>query len=536
MAGKEFIQQSHTFRRREDPGSQVNVPRVALTLSEQVQKTPALITKIDTILEENERSKPFFSQKVIVDFAPKKREAEDPAYFFSKEWLQDEVERVKQQPLTPGETPWYHLAGTGFWVKEQVSQLLRNTSEVGKEAFPAVLDRELAKVKVDIEAFEDEYLKQMASLKWNLSWEEKDGNQRVVCPDYGNVLWQSATDLKERDGVVYKTLFGDEQKGTTGVEGWLKTAPPESFAILVSPAGWSGLSDADGKAIVYPETQMYAIQKKKDGNLQAYTFRYDATIEQNETLQKQLGLTIPASSDQKERIKNTFANVAFITPADANRAEQKGWMPVRKFEDIVDHMQEAVGGREVAYGEGGAMKTFADIKAFLHSPEKFSKRHAVTDKLINRFQEYARWRLDQGGRREELERDLQIGLSMAPLQLNRIYRDEEQESQYNYTGDKLQGQIRPVSATNRLIGYATSGMDYRREKGDLEQRPGCAGGGNKTQVTSMGSSRIGESQSPQEWFTCPKCNYHADGPVGNSCPGCGLTKEQYAEESGVSCD
>jgi hypothetical protein len=41
----------------------------------------------------------------------------------------------------------------------------------------------------------------------------------------------------------------------------------------------------------------------------------------------------------------------------------------------------------------------------------------------------------------------------------------------------------------------------------------------------------------QEWFTCPKCNYKADGPVGNSCPGCGLTKEAYIEETGAeACD
>jgi hypothetical protein len=40
----------------------------------------------------------------------------------------------------------------------------------------------------------------------------------------------------------------------------------------------------------------------------------------------------------------------------------------------------------------------------------------------------------------------------------------------------------------------------------------------------------------QEWFTCPKCSYKADGPVGSQCPGCGLTKEEYAQESGVTCD
>jgi hypothetical protein len=36
-----------------------------------------------------------------------------------------------------------------------------------------------------------------------------------------------------------------------------------------------------------------------------------------------------------------------------------------------------------------------------------------------------------------------------------------------------------------------------------------------------------------KWFTCPKCGYEATGPVGDTCPGCGLTKEAYLEESGV---
>ncbi len=45
------------------------------------------------------------------------------------------------------------------------------------------------------------------------------------------------------------------------------------------------------------------------------------------------------------------------------------------------------------------------------------------------------------------------------------------------------------------------------------------------------------SEDETEWFTCPKCSYRADGPVGNTCPGCGLTKEQFAQESGEPvCD
>ena len=47
-----------------------------------------------------------------------------------------------------------------------------------------------------------------------------------------------------------------------------------------------------------------------------------------------------------------------------------------------------------------------------------------------------------------------------------------------------------------------------------------------------GAFSIADFGISQEWFVCPKCKFKADGPIGNKCPGCGLTKEVYAEESG----
>ncbi len=458
----------------------------------------------------------FFSQGVVFDRT--EQQTEDQAFFYGKEWMQKEVDRVRLQPVPEGQTPWYHLAGTGFWVKEQIAQLLRNVTGVGKEAFPNVLEIELSKVKVDIEAFEREYMQQMASLQWNLTWGERDGKKRIICPDYkgtgmdkDGVLWSSTTSKDERDGVVFEVLFGNEEKKTTGVEGWLQTAPADSFAVIVSPAGWSGLTDADGNAIRYPETQLYGVHKKTDGSLEAYTFRYDANIAQNEEFQKQLGLIIPEASDQKERIKSTLSNVALLTPDDAALAERRGRKPIRRFEDIIDAMQQAVGGRNIAYGEGGEMKSFDDIKLFLQHPEMFAKRHPLTDILINRFQDYARWRVWQRGTREDLEKDLQIAMAMNPLQLNRIYRDKEQKPQY-IVSDK-RSSLDTEYSLRQLMWYANNGIDYGKEKEDLEQRPGCAGGGEKTNVISMGGVRKGEKKpSPSEDYTfdhegtCVACN------------------------------
>lgn len=73
--------------------------------------------------------------------------------------------------------------------------------------------------------------------------------------------------------------------------------------------------------------------------------------------------------------------------------------------------------------------------------------------------------------------------------------------------------------------------------------PKVAGSCGSTSSNSLNSNNIFNSLSSlnslfneNEWFQCPKCGFKADGPVGNTCPGCGLTKEVYAEETGISCD
>jgi len=81
--------------------------------------------------------------------------------------------------------------------------------------------------------------------------------------------------------------------------------------------------------------------------------------------------------------------------------------------------------------------------------------------------------------------------------------------------------------------------------GDYGHKPPAAAGscgstGNKDGFTTGNvfakGSGLNSLLSEEEWFNCPKCKFQADGPVGNQCPGCGLTKEDYAKETGVSCD
>jgi rubrerythrin len=69
---------------------------------------------------------------------------------------------------------------------------------------------------------------------------------------------------------------------------------------------------------------------------------------------------------------------------------------------------------------------------------------------------------------------------------------------------------------------------------------GCGGGGatKKTAVTTAGGERLGMINNNQEGFRCSECTFKAekDVSVGDTCPGCGFTKADYAKKYGVVCD
>lgn len=67
---------------------------------------------------------------------------------------------------------------------------------------------------------------------------------------------------------------------------------------------------------------------------------------------------------------------------------------------------------------------------------------------------------------------------------------------------------------------------------------GASGGfsiGGAKEVMNSPFRIFDKSKDEQKWFSCPKCKYKADGPVGDTCPGCKLTKEEFAKSGGQVC-
>lgn len=407
--------------------------------------------------------------------------------------LAREVKEARLRPEETGGIPWYYLSGTGFFVKTQADAFfagLKKRTRNG-EYFTHAFKREFNKVKVDIEAFEDEYLKQMAGLKWNIGFKEMQGKKRIVATgQYDNTLLEEITDKSEREGAVYDLWFeGDRSCNIPAIEKWLCEAPKKSLAVIVSPAGWSGLFTPDNKPIRFPETQIYVASIDEKGELSAYTFRSNADIEKNEKLQKKLGLKIDSASNQKERIKRVLKNVAFLRGDDRNN-------PVKSVQDVVDILEE-INESPVAFEN----KTFADIRAFLSSPEKFLYHHPEMPSLLLDLENFVRSELAQGHSERETKTNFQVGLALTILKLNKLYRQQEGNSVIKNSENVIYEQATNLHSYNqRMPGIPFNGgskLDIRSEIEDLRKKGGCAGGGTKDNKTgkesgrynSMGSSR-----------------------------------------------
>src|SRR3989344_1420392 len=76
--------------------------------------------------------------------------------------------------------------------------------------------------------------------------------------------------------------------------------------------------------------------------------------------------------------------------------------------------------------------------------------------------------------------------------------------------------------------------DFRREP--PKAAGSCGSTKSSNNIINSISSTMNSLLSEKEGFQCPRCGEEAVGPVGDTCPSCGLTKEEYAESGADVCD
>jgi len=425
--------------------------------------------------------------------------------------LQEEVTRIKSEPLQSN-TPWYYLAGTGFYVREQIAQIMRGLhGEVTQnKKLSDVIDGEMLKVREDITSFEQEYLRQLLLLPITLERRVIDGKESIVAPKYNGKLWKYAVTHEERSGAVYQTLFDSSSEGKKCVQDWLLVSKPGSMAIMISPSGWSGVEDAQKNKIVYPETQLYVWQIQADGQPKGFAFRYNPSFAQNVEFQKRLGLPEIPVEETPENVMAMVRNVAFLEPDNGI---------INNFQDVVTLMQD-IKGSSIAY-QG---KSFDEIRKLLTEPGILWNHDERTLSLIEEFQNFARLELSHIN--SDTERCLQIGLAVTVLQITNNYKRKLHETNSaNYIEST---NLRRTVRNELPIGAFFFRMNYQEEAQELKKMPGCGGGGLKLEEETdngLGLTRInsainragkieGENSTGDYEFdhegTCVKCG---NGPL-----------------------
>lgn len=431
-----------------------------------------------------------------------------------------EVARIKKN----GESDMYTLPGTGWHGKKEVASLIASV-DAGLS-----LEKAFQRVEQNIQGFKIEYLVEGPVFPILLEKVKREGKTRLAGKLYGGGLWVDSTDDIEREGAVKEAIKDLEPR--------IIDAKPGTMFVLASPDGWSGyqmpkgentlekLNHADimrGKAteVKYPDDQVYCIQIQNDGSIKGFTLKNSMNLKQNEDLLMLLGAPSEAFAeevDDKTAIKRVLQNVVEISPENNESIEGVA----QKIKQIM--------GTEVAYKDSAKrIHTFSEMQNILKNPEPLWTLDETTQTLVDSWKEYAAYRIKNPT--DTLQQDLEISLGLTVLKLMHEIRPNAEQKM-------TQGKPYPVA------GALPISFNPRKTLENLQQIGGCAGGGNKNKIGDpvrqiinsitprLGSTNLFEDEG-QEWFTCPKCSFKADGPVGNQCPGCKITMEEYAQEEGA---
>jgi hypothetical protein len=324
----------------------------------------------------------------------------------------------------------------------------------------------------------------------------KDGNH----PDIVEI-----TSEEERGGSVKESIGR--------IKEFLLNAPEGSIAVMASPLGPTGFKDQDGRGVDYVDSYFFIVQNQGDKIIN-YTIKTDFNLAKVRKVLGQLtGGEIPVGAPLEEYVKT----LALIKPGSSDG-------PQNIF-DVVGVLEDAQPDHAFFDPEGKQeTRTWAHVYDDIVEGEKLYEFDTRTRQKIIDFSEFA-----QSGGHSIL--DLQKGAAATILLMSKDYFGEEEE---------VEGEMQLVEG--KWVYLQKGQPSFNRLLEQTAEIRGCTGGGGGKGAVILGAFGLARFASPggggssNEWFNCPDCNYKASGPIGDRCPGCRITKEQYATKSGkVMC-
>lgn len=363
-------------------------------------------------------------------------------------------------------------------------------------------------LEVNIRTYTIEFIKSKTVIPHKNRLDMVDGVQRMVGNNGRPVV--DAVSPQERRGSVLQA--------SRMIESFLLAAAPNSFAVMMSPAGWSGYVDRYGQGQNHLSAETMIFWKDQNGILQGLTLVTDLDQVQSVAVMRSLGVSeqVLGGDSEEDRSVNIVRNPALLRP-DTN-----------PFEGVLDKIVAVRGKGDVRLLQKDGSVEIRSIKQTMENIRRFDELLLFDQKeeeYIFNLREFIMGRIYQ------LDAE-STQLRIAKEIENTVLRLAREHLRKNNTSWK--GRQHDYGARVIQDSPTQHNDNFRSEIAFLQSRGGCPAGGSSI-IRSLGGislgSSVGSGSSAERGSgMCAECgksnmdnHYH--------CPDC---KHRYADETNRS--
>lgn len=394
---------------------------------------------------------------------------------------------------------WQELPATGFQMSLQMELLPDLFTE---EDF----NKWIGQTREDMTGFILEYLAQGLVFPIWYELAEVDGEKRIIMPLYGEKLMVDTVSEQERNGKVKTSL--------KELENYFVDAPDASIAVMTSPAGWSGLkAPGTNTDIIFSDSQTYIFQKNGE-EINGFSIRTDFSLaEHRKLISTLIGVELPATASVCD----------YVTALVCMNGDQES--SVVDIAGVVDLMKD-IRGSDFANGE----RKWEEIYQDLGRREALWTFEARTKAIFEQFVDFAESQLRNNSHDKNL---IQQALAVTVLDIAKSIRGKPEKPRR--TDDVVRGTIVFNLHRDPLSPPVSYIVGYGNILKDVQQLPGCAGGGGTSKeilvnalVPRLGildSMTSGHDEYGSLQFQCSKCgktNTRPNGQLIQNCQHCSM--------------
>lgn len=421
---------------------------------------------------------------------------------------------IQAVPESITQTPHADLLnGTGFTSSEEMDSLRCKFNEG------------IAEGRIREEIISDIVRENLTNIRW-YQWEytmsnpvllnpiAHNENRELINSISGNSIVK-ATSEGERDGSVKQSVIN--------AQNLLKDAKEGDTVMIVSPPGYTGRFDENGKDIVYPEAEIFAFLKGEGRNIRALTFISELTLEQCEQFRDYFISPNPDTGNEKlserEKIAAMVASPILVTGERVN------------FENILDKIQ-VLKGVEIMRAANGANRTFTEAREFLARGEEVHRLPEICEAIIGEYEKLLRHHIENINDPNVFNL-IRQGMELTVLEIASALKG----SNDNTPKQASRFYTKSISIHNTtIIDRNIVQNNYDQQIAYLKTRPGCNGGGSSTSSGIFGSTlsevlsgntggsigSVGGLSLNGEGAKCSTCNLEL---CEGRCPNCEQSEE-----------